>query len=109
MIHLIRISILLIIALFLHTYLVLAQHVELQHISSLLNEPPKSTVLEIEYHEIVGLLGHVQWHISNTPYWIRLHPVENYDIEKLNKEMKYKVIGVVLEQNYGVVEVWVRE
>ena len=31
------------------------------------------------------------------------------DIESLDKAKRYRVLGIVLEQNYGTVAIWVKE
>jgi hypothetical protein len=61
------------------------------------------------YREIVGLEGQFQWHIGDSQWWVRLHgvPAEYFDMAKLDTSKTYRVAGNVLEQNYGVVEVWV--
>lgn len=83
-------------------------HPDTRRIEELLNDLPEPVDLEIEYREIVGLVNpQYRWHIGQSPYWIRLHPKELYDIEKLDKKKKYNVTGVVLQENYGVIEVWV--
>ncbi len=83
-------------------------HPDTKMINELLDKAPQPVDLEIEYREIVGLANsQYQWHIGQSPFWIRLHPKELYDIEKLDKKKKYIVSGIVLEQNYGMVEVWV--
>lgn len=38
-----------------------------------------------------------------------MHPTERYSVDKLDKNKKYIVEGIVLEQNYEMVDVWVKE
>lgn len=65
----------------------------------------------MSYHPIKGLENQSQWHIGDTHWWVRLHgtPSEYYDVDKLDKTKTYRVVGVVMEQNYGVIEVWVKQ
>ena len=76
-------------------------------VNELLNNLPKQTDLQIEYREIVGLNGPYAWHIGKSSFWIRLHPKEKYDIEKFDKTKKYQIKGIILEQNYGMIDMWV--
>jgi hypothetical protein len=61
----------------------------------------------ISYHEIVGLKGQHQWHIGDSSWWVRLH-MPTTTVE-LDKSKRYRVVGHVMEQNYGVVEVWLKK
>ena len=71
-------------------------HPDTERINELLNKAPQPIDLEIEYREIIGLANsQYQWHIGQSHFWIRLHPKELYDIEKLDKKKKYIVSGVV--------------
>ena len=84
-------------------------HLDTERITELLDKAPQPVDLEIEYREIIGLASiQYQWYIGQSAFWVRLHPQELYDIEKLDKKKKYIVSGVVLDQNYGMVDVWVR-
>jgi len=82
-------------------------HVD-QHIRDMMNDRFQKPVREefvIEWREIKGLDGQFQWHISDTHWWVRLHPAR-WEMDKLDKKSKYKVDGVALQQNYGVIEIW---
>lgn len=78
-------------------------------VDTLLADVSKSASLEIEYRKISGLSDRYQWHIGDSFYGIRFQPRERYDINKLDKKKKYEVKCIVLEQNYGVIDVWVKE
>lgn len=77
---------------------------------SLWNLPREARML-ISYREIGSLAGQFQWHIGDTHWWVRLHgvPAEHFDMDRLDKSKTYRVTGIVLQQNYGVVEVWTRQ
>lgn len=78
-------------------------------VDKLLANPPKPVTLEIEYREVLGLAApHYEWHIAGTGYWVRLYPEGSYGVARLDKSKKYKVLGIVLEQNYGAVAIWVK-
>jgi hypothetical protein len=62
--------------------------------------------MTISYHEIVGLNGQYQWHIGDTHWWIRLHDGTGEAMNRLDKSKTYKVTGFVLDQHYGVIQVW---
>jgi hypothetical protein len=72
---------------------------------------PRIYEFTMSYHPIKGLENQSQWHIGDTQWWVRLHgtPSEYYDVDKLDKTKTYRVVGVVMEQNYGVIEVWVKQ
>jgi hypothetical protein len=72
---------------------------------------PRMYEFTMSYHPIKGLENQSQWHIGDTHWWVRLHgtPSEYYDVDKLDKTKTYRVVGVVMEQNYGVIEVWVKQ
>jgi hypothetical protein len=98
------------IALAAATLVYAAVHPDTERINKLLDNLPKPETFDIQYKQIVGSQGtQRQWHMGESPFWIRLHPKEKYDIDKLNKDKKYQVKGIILEQNYGVVDFWVRE
>ena len=59
--------------------------------------------LTIGYHEIRGLEGQFRWHILDTRWWVALH---NTGVT-LDKTKQYEVHGVVLDQVYGTINVWV--
>jgi hypothetical protein len=77
-------------------------------VEQLLRSRPREAQLLISYREIVGLQGQFQWHIGDTHWWVRLHgtPAEYFDMDKLDKTKTYRVTGIVVDQNYGVIEVW---
>ena len=79
---------------------------ERARIEALLQNAPKATVRVIEYRPIRGLEHTSQWHIGDSPWWVRLHHAGGFSMSSLDKAKRYRVTGVVLEQNYGVVEVW---
>ena len=84
-------------------------HPDTQRISELLKHLPQTVELEIDYRPIVGLASpQSEWYIGQSVFWVRLHPKERYAVEKLDKTKKYNVTGVILEQNYGMVDVWVK-
>lgn len=63
----------------------------------------------IEYRPIQHLEDQSSWHIGDSRWWVRLQPVDIYPMAKLEKNKKYKVTGVVLNQGYGCVNVWVKK
>jgi hypothetical protein len=67
---------------------------------------PVNAEMLISYHEIAGLAGQFQWHIGDTQWWVRLHGATGQEMAQLDKSKSYRVTGVVLDQNYGVIEVW---
>ena len=62
--------------------------------------------MTISYREIEGLRGQSQWHIGDTHWWVRLHDGTGEAMERLDKTKTYKVTGFVLDQHYGVIQVW---
>ncbi len=84
-------------------------HPETERISKLLRHLPQTVELEIEYRPIRGLVNpQSEWYIGESAFWVRLYPKETYDIEKLDKTKRYNVTGIILEEQYGVVNVWVK-
>jgi hypothetical protein len=71
-----------------------------------MNRTPMVLDLPIAWQEIKGLNGSWQWHILGTKYWVRLHP-SPYGGDTLDKDRRYLVHGVALQQDYGVISVWV--
>jgi len=67
---------------------------------------PVNAEMVISYREIAGAAGQYQWHIGDTAWWVRLHGATGQEMAQLDKSKTYRVTGFVLDQNYGVVEVW---
>jgi hypothetical protein len=65
----------------------------------------------IAYRKVSGDEGQYKWQIGETAWRVRLYgvPAEYFDLAKLDTSKTYRVAGYVLEQNFGVVEVWVRQ
>lgn len=70
---------------------------------------PKATEMVIRYHEIRGLQSQYQWHIDGTMWWVRLHRHDGPMMKQLDKKKKYRVKGIIVDQNYGVIEVWLQQ
>ncbi|MBC8066155.1 MAG: hypothetical protein H7Y17_15085 [Chlorobia bacterium] len=81
---------------------------EHKRIEKLLQTPPNSTEIIIEHRPIANLERVKSWHIGDSKWWIRLQPADIYRMRELDVKRKYKVTGVVLEQNYGAIEFWVK-
>jgi hypothetical protein len=76
-------------------------------VAEVLKRLPKPTEFDIEYRPIRGLEGQSSWHIGASHWWVRLHMShDQFDLDDLDKTKRYRIKGIVLEQNYGVVEVW---
>jgi hypothetical protein len=76
-------------------------------VAAMLRNAPKPVDLDIEYRPIRGMEDQSQWHIGASHWWVRLHhSTGTITTTNLDKKKKYRVTGVVLEQNYGTVEVW---
>ena len=67
---------------------------------------PVTAEMVISYREIAGAAGQYQWHIGDTAWWVRLHGATGQEMAQLDKSKTYRVTGIVLDQNYGVIEVW---
>lgn len=82
-----------------------------EDVEQLLRNRPREARMLISYREIEGLADQFQWHIADTSWWVRLHgvPAEHFDMDRLDRSRTYRVTGIVLEQNYGVVEVWTQQ
>ena len=52
--------------------------------------------------------GYKGWHFEGSRLGVRLYP-EPYKLESLDQKKKYRVDGVLLQQDYGVFSVWVYE
>ena len=79
-----------------------------RHIRHAISHLPKATTMTIEYREIKGLAGQFQWHIGDTQWWVRLHHGGESPMRSLDKKKKYRVTGIIVDQNYGVIEVWLQ-
>jgi hypothetical protein len=70
---------------------------------------PQTATFVIAWKEVEGIKGSFQWTIEGTKFcWVKLYP-EN-SVRKngdLDKKKKYRIDGVLLEQWYGVYQVWV--
>jgi hypothetical protein len=70
-------------------------------------EPQRLTV-KIEWRKFDGSSDNSDWHLSDTEWWVRLHPDINGDpMNRLDKNKKYVIDGVLLEEGYNAVHVWV--
>jgi hypothetical protein len=69
---------------------------------------PVNAEMVISYREIAGLEGRYQWHIGDTAWWVRLHGATGQEMAQLDETKTYRVTGFVLDQNYGVIEVWLK-
>ncbi|MEX2244896.1 MAG: hypothetical protein WD716_13760 [Fimbriimonadaceae bacterium] len=69
---------------------------------------PVNAEMQISYREIAGAAGQYQWHIGDTAWWVRLHGATGQEMAQLDKSKTYRVTGVVLDQNFGVIEVWLK-
>lgn len=68
--------------------------------------PPENFTLA--YQEVRGLQGSFQWYIKGSSWWVRLHPVDIYPMDKLEQNTEYNLSGIVLDQAYGTVNIWVK-
>ncbi len=73
-----------------------------------LRRKPAIFDLPIGWQENRSPGGESAWHILGTIWRVRLHP-EAHGLERLDKESQFEVHGLVLDQNYGVIDVWVYE
>ena len=80
-----------------------------ERVDELFTHLPPPTRLRIEHRAILGLQDRSQWYIGDTLFGIRLHPEGRFDLEGLDTDKIYEVTGIVVEQNYGIVEVWVQD
>lgn len=77
-------------------------------VRDLLAHLPRTTDLVIGYHPIKGMEGQSAWHILDTHWRVKLHETTGlHGLDSFDKAKKYRVTGIVLEQDYGVVQVWV--
>jgi len=53
-----------------------------------------------------GSNGESAWLIHGTIWRIRLYP-DSWNIDKLDKATAYIIHGVALEEDYGVIQIWV--
>ena len=82
---------------------------ETKRISALLDQAPPSNTFEIEYRK-VGLSGSTYlWHLKDSSFWVDLYPHNLYPMNKLDQSQRYRVEGVILDQDYGVVHIWARK
>lgn len=80
-----------------------------KRVAGMLKRLPKPTEVTIEYRPIRGLEGQSNWHIGASHWWVRLHMShDQIGLDDLDKTKRYRVKGIVLEQNYGVVEIWLQ-
>ena len=77
-------------------------------INRVVKQEAQLATFTIKYKEIKGLKGSFQWHLNDTSWWVKLHP-DRYSLEGLDKDKTYQVRGVMLEMNYGLIDVWVYE
>jgi hypothetical protein len=89
--------------------LLLSGNQEQDRIANILKSPPKTTTMTISYHPIAHLENQSRWHIGDSRWWVRLQPVDIYSMKNLETRRRYKVTGVVLDQGYGCVNVWVKK
>lgn len=82
---------------------------EHERITKILQAPPKNDVITINYRPVANLENVSNWHIKDSKWWVRLQPVDIYKSGDLDKKRKYKVTGVILDQAYGCVNVWVKK
>jgi hypothetical protein len=59
--------------------------------------------MTIGWHKIKGAESESEWYILDTRWWVRLHNAHMTP----DKTKQYEIHGVALEQNYGVIDVWV--
>lgn len=82
---------------------------EHERIAKILQTPPKTQVVTIEYREGEPKDNVIHWYIKDTKWRARLHPADIYDSKLVRKDKEYKVTGVILDQGYGRVNIWVKK
>lgn len=82
---------------------------EHERIAAILKSPPKTQVVTIEYRDIEPKGSHINWYIKDTKWRARLHPIDIYDSKKLLRKDEYKITGIILDQGYGTVNIWVKK
>jgi hypothetical protein len=70
---------------------------------------PQTATFVIAWKAVEGIKGSYNWTIEGTKFrWVKLYP-DNRALKDaaLDKKKKYRINGVLLEQWYGVYQVWV--
>ena len=78
-------------------------------ITRLLEAVPAPENFRLVYQEIDGLQGSFQWHIKGSGFWVRLQPAEIYPMDKLDRNAEYDLSGIVLDQAYNSINIWVKK
>jgi hypothetical protein len=77
-----------------------------EDVSRAIQSTPCLVEAVLEHREIRGLPGQFQWHVGDTRWWVRLHGSPAADLSTLDRAKAYRATGYAMEQNYGVVEIW---